>query len=57
MRLHARDFLIGEMAMLRKRKEPKRRSSAMTLMRDIQGTAAEGTRAGEVRGVGDDVVY
>jgi hypothetical protein len=27
--------------MLRKRKEPKRKSIAMTLMRDLQGTAAE----------------
>jgi hypothetical protein len=27
--------------MLRKRKEPKRKSIAMTLMRDMQGTAAE----------------
>jgi hypothetical protein len=27
--------------MLRKRKEPKRKSIALTLMRDMQGTAAE----------------
>ena len=27
--------------MLRKRKQPKRKSIAMTLMRDIQGSAAE----------------
>jgi hypothetical protein len=30
-----------EVAMLRKRKEPKRKSIAITLMRDIQGSAAE----------------
>jgi hypothetical protein len=28
-------------AMFRKRKEPKRKSIAMTLMRDIQGSAAD----------------
>ena len=32
---------VRETAMLRKRKEPKRKSIAMTLMRDIQGSAAE----------------
>jgi len=29
------------MAVLRKRKEPKRKSIALTLMRDVQGTAAQ----------------
>ena len=31
----------GEVAVLRKRKPPKRKSIAMTLMRDVQGSAAE----------------
>jgi hypothetical protein len=30
-----------EVAMLGKRKQPKRKSIAMTLMRDVQGSAAE----------------
>jgi hypothetical protein len=33
--------MIGEMGMLRKRKEPKRKSIAAALMCDMQGTAAE----------------
>jgi hypothetical protein len=31
----------GEVAMLGKREEPKRKSIALTLMRDVQGTAAQ----------------
>jgi hypothetical protein len=31
---------VREVAMLRKRKEPKRKSIAMTLMRDVQGSAS-----------------
>jgi len=39
--------------MLRKRKEPKRKSIAMTLMRDVQGSAAEKLRMFEnVRAAG-----
>jgi hypothetical protein len=41
LRLHAWDDVIEKRAMLRKRREPKRKSIAMTLMRDIQGSAAE----------------
>jgi len=32
---------LAEVAMLRKRKEPKRKSIAMSLMRDVQGAAAQ----------------
>ena len=32
---------VREVGMLRKRKEPKRKSIAATLLRDMQGTAAE----------------
>jgi hypothetical protein len=35
---------LKEVAMLRKRKEPKRQNIAMTLMRDVQGSAAEKPR-------------
>jgi len=39
--------------MLRKRKEPKRKSIALTLMRDLQGSAAEKLRMFEkVRAAG-----
>jgi len=39
--------------MLRKRKEPKRKSIAMTFMRDVQGSAAEKLRMFEkVRAAG-----
>jgi len=42
-----------EVAMLRKRKESKRKSIAMTLMRDVQGSAAEKLRMFEkVRAAG-----
>jgi hypothetical protein len=34
-------FAWEEVALLRKRKEPKRKSIALTLMRDVQGTAAD----------------
>jgi hypothetical protein len=39
--LGAAGSLFQEEAMLQKRKEPKRKSIAMTLMRDVQGSAAE----------------
>jgi hypothetical protein len=32
---------VGGIAMLRKRKEPKRKSVAMTLLRDVEGTPAQ----------------
>ena len=44
---------MKEVVMLRKRKEPKRKSIAMTLMRDVQGSAAEKLRMFEkVRAAG-----
>jgi hypothetical protein len=41
-----RDFVtaLTEHSMLRRRKEPKRKSSALTLMHDLQGSAAEKLR-------------
>ena len=35
------DGLVKEVGVLRKGKEPKRKSIALTLMRDIQGSAAD----------------
>jgi hypothetical protein len=44
---------VREVAMLRKRREPKRKTIAMTLMRDLQGSAAEKLRMFEkVRAAG-----
>jgi len=44
---------VVEVAMLRKRKEPKKKSIAMTLMRDMQGSAAQKLAMFEkVRGAG-----
>jgi hypothetical protein len=40
---------FGRCVMLGKRKEPKRKSIAMTLMRDVQGSAADKSRAAHAR--------
>jgi hypothetical protein len=34
-------FAVREVALLRKRKEPKKKSIALSLMRDVQGSAAQ----------------
>jgi len=46
-------LVVVEVAMLRKRKVPKRMSIALSLMRDVQGSAAEKLRMFEkVRAAG-----
>ena len=41
LQLDYTEFGLWEVAMLRKRNEPKKKSIALTLMRDVQGSAAQ----------------